>query len=125
MDIFVSRPFVINDLDSTIKTVTVLDKNNMMVDLPFKSESELLEEIGEISNFYLVKSIPIGDISNGFENIFAEGKAFKNLEQQEVATDDDFTRSRITGNLYTYNGKNLPNPILWECLRLATLTNLR
>ena len=66
----------------------------MMVDLPFKSESELLEEIGEISNFYLVKSIPIGDISNGFENIFAEGKAFKNLEQQEVATDDDFTRSR-------------------------------
>lgn len=56
----------------------------MMVDLPFKSESELLEEIGEISNFYLVKSIPIGDISNGFENIFAEGKAFKNLEQQEV-----------------------------------------
>ena len=96
MDIFVSRPFVINDLDSTIKTVTVLDKNNMMVDLPFKSESELLEEIGEISNFYLVKSIPIGDISNGFENIFAEGKAFKNLEQQEVATDDDFTRSRIT-----------------------------
>ena len=77
----------------------------MMVDLPFKSESELLEEIGEISNFYLVKSIPIGDISNGFENIFAEGKAFKNLEQQEVATDDDFTRSRITGNLYTYNGK--------------------
>ena len=105
VDIFVSRPFVINDLDSTIKTVTVLDKNNMMVDLPFKSESELLEEIGEISNFYLVKSIPIGDISNGFENIFAEGKAFKNLEQQEVATDDDFTRSRITGNLYTYNGK--------------------
>ena len=86
VDIFVSRPFVINDLDSTIKTVTVLDKNNMMVDLPFKSESELLEEIGEISNFYLVKSIPIGDISNGFENIFAEGKAFKNLEQQEVAT---------------------------------------
>lgn len=85
--------------------MTVLDKNNMMVDLPFKSESELLEEIGEISNFYLVKSIPIGDISNGFENIFAEGKAFKNLEQQEVATDDDFTRSRITGNLYTYNGK--------------------
>ena len=105
VDIFVSRPFVINDLDSTIKTVTVLDKNNMMVDLPFKSESELLEEIGEISNFYLVKSIPIGDISNGFENIFAEGKAFKNLDQQEVATDDDFTRSRITGNLYTYNGK--------------------
>lgn len=105
VDIFVSRPFVINDLDSTIKTVTVLDKNNMMVDLPFKSESELLEEIGEISNFYLVKSIPIGDISNGFENIFAEGKAFKNLEQQEVATDDDFTRSGITGNLYTYNGK--------------------
>lgn len=105
VDIFVSRPFVINDLDSTIKTVTVLDKNNMMVDLPFKSESELLEEIGEISNFYLVKSIPIGDISNGFENIFAEGKAFKNLEQQEIATDDDFTRSRITGNLYTYNGK--------------------
>lgn len=105
VDIFVSRPFVINDLDSTIKTVTVLDKNNMMVDLLFKSESELLEEIGEISNFYLVKSIPIGDISNGFENIFAEGKAFKNLEQQEVATDDDFTRSRITGNLYTYNGK--------------------
>ena len=105
VDIFVSRPFVINDLDSTIKTVTVLDKNNMMVDLPFKSESELLEEIGEISNFYLAKSIPIGDISNGFENIFAEGKAFKNLEQQEVATDDDFTRSRITGNLYTYNGK--------------------
>ena len=49
VDIFVSRPFVINDLDSTIKTVTVLDKNNMMVDLPFKSESELLEEIGEIS----------------------------------------------------------------------------
>ena len=39
VDIFVSRPFVINDLDSTIKTVTVLDKNNMMVDLPFKSES--------------------------------------------------------------------------------------
>lgn len=105
VDIFVSRPFVINDLDSTIKTVTVLDENNMMVDLPFKSESELLEEIGEISNFYLVKSIPIGDISNGFENIFAEGKAFKNLEQQDVATDDDFTRSRITGNLYTYNGK--------------------
>lgn len=105
VDIFVSRPFVINDLDSTIKTVTVLDKNNMMVDLPFKSESELLEEIGEISNFYLVKSIPIGDISNGFENIFAEGKAFKNLEQQDVATDDDFTRSRITGHLYTYNGK--------------------
>ena len=103
VDIFVSRPFVINDLDSTIKTVTVLDKNNMMVDLPFKSESELLEEIGEISNFYLVKSIPIGDISNGFENIFAEGKAFKNLEQQEVATDDDFTRSRITGNLYVGN----------------------
>lgn len=105
VDIFVSRPFVINDLDSTIKTVPVLDENNMMVDLPFKSESELLEEIGEISNFYLVKSIPIGDISNGFENIFAEGKAFKNLEQQDVATDDDFTRSRITGNLYTYNGK--------------------
>lgn len=105
VDIFVSRPFVINDLDSTIKTVTVLDKNNMMVDLPFKSESELLEEIGDISNFYLVKSIPIGDISNGFENIFAEGKAFKNLEQQDVATDDDFTRSGITGNLYTYNGK--------------------
>ena len=103
VDIFVSRPFVINDLDSTIKTVTVLDKNNMMVDLPFKSESELLEEIGDISNFYLVKSIPIGDISNGFENIFAEGKAFMNLEQQDVATDDDFTRSGITGNLYTYN----------------------
>ena len=41
----------------------------------------------------------------GLKNIFAEGKAFKNLEQQEVATDDDFTRSRITGNLYTYNGK--------------------
>lgn len=105
VDIFVSRPFVINDLDSTIKTVTVLDENNMMVDLPFKSESELLEEISETSNFYLVKSIPIGDISNGFENIFAEGKAFKNLEQQDVVTDDDFTRSRITGHLYTYNGK--------------------
>ena len=26
-------------------------------------------------------------------------------DRQEVATDDDFTRSRITGNLYTYNGK--------------------
>lgn len=105
VDIFVSRPFVINDLDSSIKTVTVLDEKNVMVDLPFKSESELIEEIGEISNFYLVKSIPIGDISDGVENIFAEGKAFKNLEQQEAATDDAFTRSRITGHLYTYNGK--------------------
>ena len=54
--------------------MTVLDKNNMMVDLPFKSESELLEEIGDISNFYLVKSIPIGDISNGFENIFPKAR---------------------------------------------------
>lgn len=107
VDVFVSRPITINDLEKEIDSISDYYSGTIGIQIKRKGEKELIQEISETSNFYLIKSIPIGAKSKSglYENLFSEGNAFKNIEQKEQLRDDAFTRNKISGKMYTYNGR--------------------
>lgn len=105
VDIFMSKEVVVNDLENDIESVVNAGAAGIGILPVLKSNKDLINEISELSNFYLVKSIPIGSRITKYENLFSEGNAFRNLEQKTQLPDDAFTRNKITGGMYAYNGK--------------------
>lgn len=104
VDIFMSKPIPINDIDRDITTISGYSNGIAYMLANYFSTKDLIEQVENTSNFYLVKSIPINESSRYYENIL-QGNVTDNLEQKEAVTDDAFTRNRITGKIYTYNGR--------------------
>lgn len=105
VDIFISRPIVTDKIDEDI-TSFYCDGTHIRFDLNELSDNEIIEKIKDTSNFYLIKSIPVGSNSSGyFEGLISDASQIENLEQKETLPDDAFTHNEIFGTTYVFNSR--------------------
>ena len=60
-----------------------------------KNKESILEEIGSVGNFYLLKSIPIDETVSDITDELIEIEGLDNIATKELMTDDYLTHARI------------------------------
>ncbi len=109
IDIFISPPIYTYIQDGNINGAVA----NPLSSTPekifagmIKDKESILEEIGSVGNFYLLKSIPINETVSDITDELIEIEGLDNIATKELMTDDYLTHNRITAeNSYTYNHK--------------------
>jgi len=111
VDIFMSAPLGLSNIEKInknirLEAVTTETRTFPMVEDP---TTETLAAIEESSSFYLIKSIPLGATSSGYEEFPSEDMALSNmgnLIHQEVMSDDQFSHHKIGASVsYAYNSR--------------------
>lgn len=74
------------------------------VELPYKDDEEIIKAIKDTSNFYLLKSIPLNELTTSFTKIDLNDSIINNLTLNERMTDDYDSHDIIIANsAFVYN----------------------
>lgn len=105
VDVFISSSIMTDDMNKDVVSFYCTGENISFI-LNRLSVSEIIEKIENTSNFYMIKSIPVGSGALSlYEGLLQNASLMSNLEQKEILTDDAFTHNTITGTTHVYNSK--------------------